>query len=154
MACKCHGLERHEYPANRKKAVGRIYKWRLGTEAESRRISGTKTARKREYQRLEPSERVAKAKKAINLRWERLRARFGGNPKPYLPLNSVKKEEIVLLNCEICLHEERRDRIRTKFSRWTEYQEHMRQIHHLEVTKDGLHTQSSEPRPLPPADEL
>ena len=60
----------------------------------------------------------------------------------------------MLLNCEICIHEESRSRIKASFRRWTEFEEHMRQVHGLEVKKDGLHTQPSNPKPLPKADEL
>ena len=60
----------------------------------------------------------------------------------------------MLLNCEICIHEETRGRIGNRFRRWSEYQDHMRSVHGLEVTKDGMHTQSASPKPLPKADEL
>ena len=52
----------------------------------------------------------------------------------------------MLLNCEICLHEERRGRIPYRFTRWRDYQEHMRDVHGLLVTRDGEHTQAVTPK--------
>lgn len=60
----------------------------------------------------------------------------------------------MLLNCEICVHQETRDRIPARFRRWTDYAEHMAQFHSLKVKKDGLHTESANPKPLPKSDEL
>jgi hypothetical protein len=60
----------------------------------------------------------------------------------------------MLLNCEICVHQESRSGRESKFRRWTDYEAHMSQVHGLEVHKDGVHTLPSNPKPMPKADEL
>jgi hypothetical protein len=65
------------------------FKW--GPEAELKRRERVLAARKREWMAMWPEERSAKARKAINTRWEALRARFGYNPRPYIPLGMRKK---------------------------------------------------------------
>lgn len=53
----------------------------------------------------------------------------------------------MLYTCEICIYRETRGRIASSFRRWSEYEEHMRLIHQLLVTKDGMHALPANPAP-------
>lgn len=53
----------------------------------------------------------------------------------------------------MCMHEEERGRIPYQFRRWSEYEEHMRLVHQLVVTKDGARSSSTQPKRIP-LDEL